>query len=77
MKKIAFVTQTYKPDFPQCKLLCKSMDLFADSFDHYIFVNDEDFKYFGCLNYGRHHVFKKSTILPWYFIRTSNPQLRA
>lgn len=69
MKKIAFVTQTYKPDFPQCKLLCKSMDLFADSFDHYIFVNDEDFKYFGCLNYGRHHVFKKSTILPWYFIR--------
>lgn len=69
MKKIAFVTQTYKPDFPQCKLLCKSMDLFADSFDHYIFVNDEDFKYFGCLNYGRHHVLKKSTILPWYFIR--------
>lgn len=69
MKKIAFVTQTYKPDFPQCKLLCKSMDLFADSFDHYIFVNDEDFKYFSSLNYGRHHILKKSTILPWYFIR--------
>lgn len=69
MKKIAFVTQTYKPDLPQCKMLCKSLDLFAGFCEHYIFVNDEDYKYFSSLNYGKHHVLKKSKILPWYFFR--------
>lgn len=69
MKKIAFVTQTYKPDFPQCKMLCKSLDLFASFCEHYIFVNDEDYKFFASLNYGKHHILKKSSILPWYFVR--------
>ena len=66
---IAFITQTYKPDFNECKMLCRSMDIFANTYDHFIFVNDEDINHFNELNYGRHHVLKKSTILPSYFIR--------
>ena len=27
--KIAFVTQSYKPDYDACKLLCRSLDKFA------------------------------------------------
>ena len=60
---IAFITQTYKPDFNECKMLCRSMDIFANTYDHFIFVNDEDINHFNELNYGRHHVLKKSTIL--------------
>ena len=69
---IAFITQTYKPDFNECKMLCRSMDIFANTYDHFIFVNDEDINHFNELNYGRHHVLKKSTILPSYFISITN-----
>lgn len=31
---IAFITQTYKPDFNECKMLCRSMDIFANTYDH-------------------------------------------
>ena len=68
-KKIAFVTQSYKNDFFECKLLCESLDRFAPEYDHFIFVNDEDFKLFKSLKYGRHYIFKKSRILPWYLFR--------
>ena len=40
--KVAIITQSYKNDFRECKLLCESMDKFAPNIDHYIFVNDED-----------------------------------
>ena len=40
--KVAIITQSYKNDFRECKLLCESMDKFAPDMDHYIFVNDED-----------------------------------
>ena len=69
MSKIAVVTQSYKNDYNECKLLCESMDRFAPELDHFIFVNDEDAKLFKSMEYKRHKVFKKSTILPWYFIR--------
>lgn len=69
MEKIAFVTQSYKPDFDVCKLLCKSIDRFSPNVDHYIFVNDEDVKLFKSLQYKNHYVLGKSTILPWFFIR--------
>ena len=69
MNKIAIVTQSYKNDYNECKLLCESMDRFAPDLDHFIFVNDEDAKLFESMEYKRHKVFKKSTILPWYFIR--------
>lgn len=67
--KVAIITQSYKNDYKECKLLCESMDRFAPSLDHFIFVNDEDYKLFQSLQYGKHQVFKKSTILPWYLIR--------
>lgn len=69
MGKIAVVTQSYKNDFNECRLLCESMDRFAPELDHFIFVNDEDAKMFTCMNYGKHKVYKKSTVLPWYFFR--------
>lgn len=64
MNKIAVVTQSYKNDYNECKLLCESMDRFAPELDHFIFVNDEDAKLFESMEYNRHKVFKKSTILP-------------
>ena len=67
--KVAIITQSYKNDFKECKLLCESMDKFASDIDHYIFVNDEDIEMFQDLRYGRHQVFKKSTILPWFLVR--------
>ena len=54
MEKIAFVTQSYKPDFDVCKLLCKSIDRFSPNVDHYIFVNEEDVKLFKSLQYKNH-----------------------
>lgn len=69
MKKIAVVTQSYRNDFNECRLLCESMDRFAPELDHFIFVNDEDAKMFACMNYGRHKVYKKSVVIPWYFVR--------
>lgn len=69
MKKIAVVTQSYKNDIKECRLLCESMDKFAPELAHFIFVNDEDAKMFSSMNYGLHKVYKKSTVLPWYFVR--------
>lgn len=63
-KKVAIITQSYKNDFKECKLLCESMDKFAPEIDHFIFVNDEDLEMFKDLKYGRHQVFKKSTMSP-------------
>ncbi len=67
--KVAIITQSYKNDYKECKLLCESIDKFVPSIDHFIFVNDEDIDLFQDLNYGLHHVLKKSTILPWFLIR--------
>ncbi len=69
MGKRAFVTQSYKADFHECRLLCESIDRFAPDLDHFIFVNDEDYKMFLALNYGNHRVYRKSTVLPRYLVR--------
>lgn len=69
MKKIAIVTQSYKDDYKECRLLCESIDLFAPDMEHFIFVNDEDEDLFQTMNYGKHKVYKKGSILPWYLIR--------
>ena len=67
--RIAIVTQSYKNDYRECKLLCESIDRFAPQISHFIFVNDEDAELFSDLNYGKHKVYKKSVILPKYLIR--------
>lgn len=47
MKKLAFITQSYKNDYKECALLCESMDRFLPKeIDHFIFVNDEDYDLF-------------------------------
>lgn len=68
-KKIAIVTQSYKNDYEECKLLCESIDWFAPDMDHFIFVNDEDYKMFHTMNYSKHIVHRKGEILPWYLVR--------
>lgn len=69
MGKCAFVTQSYKADFNECRLLCRSIDRFAPAMKHFIFVNDEDYRLFQVLDYGNHKVYRKSTVLPWHLIR--------
>lgn len=58
-QKIAIITQSYKNDYNECKLLCESIDRFSPELDHFIFVNDEDIKLFQSLKYGKHKVYKK------------------
>lgn len=68
--KVAIITQSYKNDFEECKLLCESLDRFATNLDHFIFVNDEDYDlFFKEFQYGKHYVHKKGKILPWYLVR--------
>lgn len=69
MGKVAIITQSYRNDYRECRLLCESIDRFAPDMDHFIFVNDEDVEMFQTMNYGNHKVYPKSTIMPWYMIR--------
>lgn len=68
--KIAFITQSYKNDFKECKLLCDSIDRFVpEDIMHFIIVNDEDYKLFGTIEDSRHKLYKKGEIIPSYFVR--------
>lgn len=68
--KLALVTQSYKNDFRECKLLCESIDRFVpNDIMHFIFVNDEDYQMFKNIENKRHKVYKKGTIMPWFFVR--------
>ena len=58
--KIAFITQSYKNDFKECKLLCNSIDRFVpEDIMHFIIVNDEDYKLFRTIEDSRHKLYKK------------------
>ena len=67
--RFALITQSYKADLNECRLLCESIDKFAPNIDHIIFVNDEDESLFAALNYGRHKVVRKGVLLPRTFVR--------
>lgn len=70
MQTTALVTQSYRDDFDACRLLCESIDRFAPDYDHFIFVNDEDYSLFAeTMQYGNHRVYKKSVLLPKYLSR--------
>ncbi|MDE6191878.1 MAG: hypothetical protein K2G47_09720 [Muribaculum sp.] len=69
LPNLAIVTQSYRGDFNECKLLCESIDRYVDkSIAHYIFVNDEDYMLFndGSIS-NRHIIKKKSAVLPKYW----------
>lgn len=71
MQSTALVTQSYREDYDACKLLAESIDRFAPDYDHFIFVNDEDYDLFvSTLQYGRHRVYKKSVLLPRYLFKS-------
>lgn len=68
--KVAIATQSYKNDFRECQLLCESIDRFVpDDIMHFIFVNDEDYQLFKNIENKRHKIYRKGTIMPWYFVR--------
>lgn len=63
--KIAFITQSYKDDYKECKLLCESIDKFVPGeIIHYIFVNDLDIALFKHLGNERRVILPKSAIIP-------------
>ena len=63
--KWAIVTPSYKLDFEQCRLLCESLDLFAEgNWHHYIIVGKIDQKLFSTLASDRRSVLLESEVLP-------------
>ena len=69
VKKIAFITQSYRADLAECELLCESINLFASGIDHYIFVNDGDVNLFAHLQTPSRHILPKRIVAPKGFIR--------
>ena len=69
-KKLAIVTMSFKEDFKECELLCKSIDIFVpEEIVHYIFVPDKDYHLFQAYDYGQHKIRKESEILPKWLIK--------
>ena len=63
----AIVTMSYKDDFEECRLLCKSVDKYVPKdVYHYIFVRDDDLKLFKSLEGNRRIIFPESSVLPWW-----------
>ncbi len=69
--QVAFVTQSYRGDLEECRLLCESIDRFApEEMRHYIFVNDEDYRLFRDAGFSsRHEIRRKGEVLPWWLVR--------
>lgn len=67
--KCAIVTMSYKDDFEECRLLCKSIDRYVpQEVWHYIFVRDGDLKLFKSLEGERRIILPESSVLPWWSI---------
>ena len=64
-QKWAIVTPSYKLDYDQCALMCKSVDTFVHgNWHHYIIVNKVDLKLFSSLTGRRRTVLLNSDVLP-------------
>ncbi len=64
-QRIALVTPSYAADFERCKLLCESVDRFvSEDVDHYILVDDGDYRQFSALSDNKRHVVNEMDILP-------------
>jgi hypothetical protein len=63
------VTQSYKDDYEECKLLCESIDKFVpEKYSHFVFVDDSDRELFNNLKNSRRYILPKSIVLPkWLF----------
>ncbi|MDJ0897201.1 MAG: DUF6492 family protein [Xenococcus sp. MO_188.B8] len=61
------ITPSYKADFARCRLLAESIDQFACSrINHYLIVDQKDFKLFQQLSTPNRTVITVESILPWW-----------
>jgi hypothetical protein len=72
-RSVAIITPSYAVDFDRCQLLCESMDAHVSGIDdHYILVDDEDFKLFSALAGKHRHIVNERDILPdWLHVMRS------
>lgn len=66
----AIVTASYAPDFERCRILCESIDRYAEGFEaHYLLIDAPDRALFAQLEGPRRHIITDSDLLPWWFRR--------
>ena len=66
----AIVTPSYGPDFERCRLLCRSIDQFADGdFRHYVVVDAQDLPRFRRLAGPRTELVTVESVMPWWVRR--------
>jgi hypothetical protein len=66
---VAFVTISYGPDRDRCALLCRSLDAFASSFEHWIVVDRADLPLFRSLRNNRTTLLTTEDVLPLWLRR--------
>ncbi len=61
----AIITPSYAADYDRCRLLVDSIDLHVSNIsDHYILVDDDDYKLFSSLKSANRHIINEQDILP-------------
>ena len=66
--KTAIISPSYNRDFQRCQLLCDSIDRFvSEPVDHYILVDDHDYRLFASLAGSKRHIINENDILPTWF----------
>jgi hypothetical protein len=67
----AIVTPSFKNDYERCKLLVRSIQLFAPSnVKHYIIIDNTDKKIFRSLEQSNTTLLFKEDVLPWWIKKT-------
>lgn len=71
-RSYAIITPSFKNDYERCKLLVKSIQLFAPTnIKHYIIIDNKDEKLFRPLKQSNTILLLKEDILPWWIKKTS------
>jgi hypothetical protein len=66
---VTFATISYGPDRDRCALLCRSLDAFAPSVEHWIVVDRADLALFGSLQSSRTTLLTTEDVLPVWLRR--------
>ena len=75
--RIAIVTASYRGDFERCRLLCDSLDRFAEGFAcHYLLVENRDAAMFRALEGPRRQVVAEGDLLPFWLRPITEPVKR-
>lgn len=66
----AIITASYAPDFERCRILCESIDRFAEGYTmHYLLVDEPDRALFAQLEGPRRVIVSDTEVLPWWLRR--------